>query len=52
MNKIKFKVKTDKFGDFLKKLEDLTKIPDIGPVMAKNAITFFNNKKNQAIISL
>ena len=26
MNKIKFKVKTDKFGDFLKKLEDLTKI--------------------------
>jgi DNA ligase (NAD+) len=31
-------------------LEDLTKIPDIGPVMAKNAITFFNDKKNQAII--
>ncbi len=30
--------------------EDLIKIPDIGPVMAKNVVTFFNNEKNKAII--
>ena len=30
--------------------EDLIKIPDIGPVMAKNIVTFFNNEKNKAII--
>ncbi len=30
--------------------EDLIKIPDIGPVMANNVVTFFNNEKNKAII--
>ena len=27
-NKIKFKIKSDKFSDFINKLEDLTKISD------------------------
>jgi DNA ligase (NAD+) len=32
-------------------LEELLQVPDIGPVMAQNVVNFFNDEKNQHIIS-
>ena len=32
-------------------LEDLMLVPDIGPVMAKNIVEFFQNTENRAIIA-
>ena len=32
-------------------LEDLMLVPDIGPVMAKNIVEFFQNAENRAIIA-
>ena len=32
-------------------LEDLMLVPDIGPVMAKNVVEFFNSTENRAIIT-
>jgi DNA ligase (NAD+) len=32
-------------------LEDLIQVPDIGPVMAKNVVEFFDNAENRAIIT-
>ena len=32
-------------------LEDLMQVPDIGPVMAKNVVEFFQNAENKAIIA-